>query len=275
MKKLFTILSSITLISLFAACGSDDTQITKFTPDLNKLNTSPMEYDLSEYILLDETYLHELESEQKIVEKTVVRFADKNVTSNILEQNSTNFIFLKEEFDESINAFVTDSESHYKYSKNETNSVFEYEGIVINELLTYSTQPTSETFIYDNNITLISYNEDSSIAYTDTFKRYYNVGDTFLDEFDEDNKSKTTCEFAGHLAQMNSKDALIDIDVPNLDYSDVLKMECEIIDDKNGTIGKELFYYAKGVGLVLSFLDSDMSEDNIKFHIQNYTIFKR
>ncbi len=277
MKKLFALLSSITLISLFAACGSDTTKVNKSKPKpaLNVLNTAPIEYDLSEYIFPDETYIYSQDSQQKILEKTIYHFIDKNVTADILAQSSIHFLFVKEEFDKDKQEFITSSENYYKYVKNSDNSIFEYEGTIVNKVLTYSKQIASETIIYDDNITLVSYNEDSSIAYTDVFNRFYQVGDTFLNEFDEDTKSQTTCKFAGHLAQMNSKDTLANMDIPNLDYSDVLKMECEIIDDKNSKMGTELFYYAKGIGLVLSFLDSDMVEDSIKFHIKNYTIFKR
>jgi hypothetical protein len=275
MKKLFTLLSSITLISIFAACGSETTKVGKFKQDLSRLNTAPIKYDLSEYIFPDETYIYNQDSEQKIIEKTIFHFADKNVTANILKQTSAHFLFLKEEFNEATQEFTTSGKNYYKYVKNDDSSVSEYEGIIVDEVLTYPTQAASKTFIYDDNITLVSYNEDSSISYQDVFSRFYQVGDTFLNEFDKDSKTQTTCKFVGHLAQMNSKDTLSNIAIPNLDYSDVLKMECEIIDDKNIVVGEELFYYAKGIGLVLSFLDSDMIEDNIKFHIQNYTIFQR
>ncbi len=275
MKKLFTLLSSITLISIFAACGSETTKINKFKPDLSILNTAPIEYDFSEYIFPDETYIYNQDSEQKIIEKTIFHFADKNVTANILNQSSAHFLFLKEEFNEDKEEFTTSSENYYKYVKNEDNRISEYEGVIIDDILTYPTQAASETFIYDDNITLVSYNEDSSISYKEVFSRFYHVGDTFLNEFDKESKTQTTCKFVGYLAQMNSKDSLSNMDIPNLDYSDVLKMECEIVDDKNVVVGEELFYYAKGIGLVLSFLDSDMVEDEIKFHIQNYTIFQR
>ncbi len=278
MKKLFTILSSLTLISIFSACGNDNVktkdELKQPKVDLSILNTDPIEYDLSEYILPSETYFHDIDSEQKILEKTVIKFRDQNITSDIFNQLSTDFIFNKDEFDKKSNSFIVSNEYHYKYSKGGENSVREYEGDIVDDVIVYPNQFNSETFINDDNITLISYNEDNSTSSIDTFHRFYTPKDIFFQETDDENIT-TSCTFIGHIMNMNSKDNIPNMDIPSLDYSDVLKIECSLSDDKNSTAGTEFFYYAKGIGLVLSLFDSDIVENNVSFNLKSYTLFTR
>ncbi len=218
MKKL-SLLFLIMPLFVVIGCGKCDCYKRD---SMNVLDTNnSQKYDISKYLFDRDLYIYNQTRTMKMIS-----YNEFNISGIALNNEDSHFLTFAKDYD----------------------SVNKYDGKAV-----FDKNISSKTEVFDDYIQITDY-KNGSISKIKTHNRFLKVGDAFSYVRNKDLDVTLACHLTGHLGWMDTLAMSENSKILNFEYPDVIKIDCNIVDNKSNNIGSGTIYLSKDYGHVLSVM---------------------